>query len=185
MQCLKCGSEFDPARYECPVCASEYQGGRLARYIKRAEGIILEVMLFLMVFMVLAQILLRNLFQTGIPGADDLIRHLVLWIGLLGAAIATRSGAHVKIDVTARLLPDFWRRVSCAVTCLFSAVVCCILTWASVNFVYIEYQVHDHTPFLNLPLWIMQVILPVGYLIIAIRFARNGMNFILQLLRGG
>ncbi|MBS3759602.1 MAG: TRAP transporter small permease subunit [Desulfobacterales bacterium] len=185
MQCLKCGTEFDPARYECPVCGSEYQGSRLTRYTKRGEGIILEAMLFLMVFMVLAQILLRNLFHTGIPGADDLIRHLVLWIGLLGAAVATRSGAHVKIDVAARLLPDFWRRVSCVVTCLFSSVVCFILTWASANFVYIEYQVHDHTPFLNLPLWIMQVILPVGYLIIAVRFTRNGINFILQLLRSG
>src|SRR6056297_3213325 len=170
MQCLKCGTEFDPARYECPVCGSEYQGSRLTRYTKRGESIILEDMLFLMVFMVLAQILLRN---------------LVLWIGLLGAAVATRSGAHVKIDVAARLLPDFWRRVSCVVTCLFSSVVCFILTWASANFVYIEYQVHDHTPFLNLPLWIMQVILPVGYLIIAVRFTRNGINFILQLLRSG
>ncbi len=185
MQCLKCGAEFDPARYECPFCSAEYQGGRLARYIERAEGIILESMLFLMVLMVLAQILLRNLYQTGISGADDLIRHLVLWIGFLGAANATKCSAHVKIDVAARLLSAFWKRLSCVVTCLFSFVVCCILTWASAAFVHIEYQAAGHIQFLNLPIWVMQIILPAGYLIIAVRFARNGIKFFVEMLRGG
>lgn len=183
MQCLKCGAEFDPVRFECPVCAARNQDGRINRYAKRVEDILIEAMLFLMLAMVLAQILLRNIFQTGIAGGDDLIRHLVLWIGFLGAAIATRSSSHVKIDVAARLLPEFWRRVSGAATNLFSFGVCCILTWASATFVYIEYQVHGHSPFLNLPVWVMQLILPAGYLIIGLRFARNGVKLIVQLYR--
>ncbi len=184
MQCLKCGSEFDPIRFECPVCAAQKPGGPISRYVNRAEDILIEAVLFLMVAMVLAQILLRNIYQTGIPGGDDLIRHLVLWLGFLGAAIATRSSSHVKIDVAARLLPDFWRRLSGAVTNLFSFAVCGILTWASATFVHIEYQVHAHSQFLNLPVWGLQIILPVGYLIIGLRFARNGIGLIVELFRG-
>lgn len=183
MQCLKCGSDFDPASYECPVCEADNQDGRLNRCAKQVEDIILEAMLFLMVAMVLAQILLRNLFQAGVPGGDDFVRHLVLWIGFVGAAIATRSSSHVKIDVISRLLPEFWRGAASAVTNLFSFGVCCILTWASAKFVYIEYQVHGHSQFLNLPIWVMQLILPAGYLIIALRFARNGAKLIVQLRR--
>jgi TRAP-type C4-dicarboxylate transport system permease small subunit len=183
MQCLKCGSEFDPIRFECPVCAAKNSGGRINRYVNRAEDILIEAMLFLMVAMVLSQILLRNIFQTGVPGGDDLVRHLVLWIGFLGAAIATRSSSHVKIDVLSRLLPDFWRRVSGAATNLFSFAVCGILTWASAAFVYIEYQVHGHSQFLNLPIWVLQMILPAGYLVIGLRFARNGIKLIVQLVR--
>jgi len=38
------------------------------------------------------QVVLRQFFSTGILWADILLRHLVLWIGLLGAALATAAG---------------------------------------------------------------------------------------------
>ena len=99
MQCLKCGCELDPDRMECPLCSAESHGnggGESGRFLSRAEELLLVLFLGVMVVMVLAQILLRNLYQSGILGGDELVRHLVLWIAFFGAGIATRSSAHVK-----------------------------------------------------------------------------------------
>ena len=74
MQCLKCGKEFDNF-YECPLCSEVWRkSGRFTRIFTKTEDVLLNLFLALMVLMVLAQILMRNFFQSGILGGDDLIR---------------------------------------------------------------------------------------------------------------
>ncbi len=182
MQCLKCGSEFDPDLFECPVCAAaQRQHGKINQALIKAEDILIDVFLGVMVVMVLVQILMRNLFQSGIIGADDLVRHLVLWIAFFGAAIATRSCAHVKIDAARKLIPERHRLLADVLVDLFSCGVCGIMVYASYRFVYIEYQSCGRSTFFNLPVWVLAVILPLGYLVIAFRFARNGVTGLLNM----
>ena len=116
MQCFKCGNEFNPDLKECPVCAiAQKKSWKAVQFFEKAEDLIIELLLGAIIFIVLAQIFLRNIYQSGIMGGDELIRHLVLWIAFFGAAIATRSRAHVKIGSafpsarTCRKLPDLVR----------------------------------------------------------------------------
>jgi len=185
MQCLKCGNECDPDSLECPFCSAEQRkNAKINQILAKAEDFLIEMFLGTMVIIVLAQILMRNLYQSGILGGDELVRHLVLWIAFFGAAIATRSRAHVKIDAVKNLIPDRWKPLSDTVVSLFSCIVCCVLVYASSKFVYIEYQSQGHSTFLNLPIWTMEIILPAGYFIIAFRFARNTIASFLSIIRG-
>jgi len=184
MQCFKCGNEFDPDMKECPVCSAEQRKSwKINQVLAKTEDILIELFLGLMVIIVLLQILLRNIYQSGILGGDDLVRHLVLLIAFFGAGIATRSRAHVKVDAIKIIIPDRWKPVSDMVVNLFSCIVCSVLVYASCQFVYIEYQGQGHSTFLNLPIWVMEIILPAGYLIIAMRFARNSFSSLLSIFR--
>ncbi|PIP40252.1 MAG: hypothetical protein COX19_06090 [Desulfobacterales bacterium CG23_combo_of_CG06-09_8_20_14_all_51_8] len=176
MQCLKCGKEFDNF-YECPLCSEVWRkSGRFTRIFTKTEDVLLNLFLALMVLMVLAQILMRNFFQSGILGGDDLIRHLVLWIAFFGAAIATRSNSHVKIDVITHLAGEKIRKTMDVTVSFFSCLVCAILVGASCHFVIIEFEAANHSQFLNLPVWTMETVMPLGYLVIAVRFALNGIR---------
>lgn len=173
MQCLKCGNDFDDL-YECPLCAEVWRkSGRFNKVFTKIEDYLIALLLGVMVLMVLVQILMRNLYQSGIAGGDDLVRHLVLWIAFLGAGIATRSNSHVKIDVITNFLRKDAQKYLDVVVSLFSSVVCTILMVSSCQFVYIEFQVQGHSQFLNIPIWAFEMIMPLGYLIITIRFAYN------------
>jgi TRAP-type C4-dicarboxylate transport system permease small subunit len=184
MQCLKCGNECDPDSYECHFCSAEQEkSARINQILAKAEDFLIELFLGLMVLIVLGQILMRNIYQSGIPGGDELVRHLVLWIAFFGAAIATRSRAHVKIDAVKIALPDRFKPFSDIAVNLFSCIVCCVLVYASAKFVYIEYQSQGHSTFLNLPIWMMEIVLPAGYLVIAVRFGRNSISSLLSVIR--
>lgn len=173
MQCLKCGNDFDNL-YECPLCAEVWRkSGRFNRIFTKTEDFLIALFLGTMVLMVMMQILMRNLFQSGVLGSDDLIRHLVLWIAFFGAGIATRSKSHVKIDVVTNFVGKDRQKYLDVIVSLFSSIVCAILMVAACQFVYIEFQVGAHSQFLNLPVWIMEIVMPTGYLIITIRFAHN------------
>jgi len=183
MQCLKCGNDFDHL-YECPICADVWrESGKFNRIFTKVEDFLLDLFLGVMVLMVLMQILMRNLFQAGIPGGDDLIRHLVLWVAFFGAAIATRSDSHVRIDVLKQLVTGRAREYKDILINLFSSVICIILMIASFQFVYIEYQSQGYSQFLNLPVWTMEIVMPLGYLIIAIRFAHKSVSGVQNILR--
>ena len=184
MQCIKCGNDFDLDMKQCPVCSAEQRKSwKINRILAKIEDILIELFLGVMVIIVLGQILLRNIYQSGILGGDDLVRHLVLWIAFFGAAIATRSSAHVRVDAIKIIIPDRWKPFSDAVINFFSCIVCGVLVYASCQFVVIEYQSQGHSTFLNLPIWVMEIILPAGYLIIALRFARNGFSSLLSIFR--
>jgi TRAP-type C4-dicarboxylate transport system permease small subunit len=183
MQCIKCGNDFDGLD-QCPLCSEVWRkSGKFNQITTVIEDFFIELFLGVMVIIVLAQILLRNVYQSGIPGGDELVRHLVLWIAFFGAAIATRSRAHVKIDAVQNAIPDRWKPFSDIVVNLFSCIVCGVLVYASCEFVYIEYQSQGHSTFFNLPIWMMEIVLPAGYLVIALRFAHNSISSLLSLIR--
>lgn len=183
MQCLKCGNDFDYL-YECPLCSEVWRkSSRFNRIMTRIEDFLIALFLALMVVMVLMQIVMRNLFQSGIPGGEDFIRHLVLWIAFIGAGVATRSKSHVRIDVLTHLVKGDLKKLLDAVAELFAFVVCVVLMIASCQFVWIEFQNQDHSSFFNLPVWAMQTVIPFGYLIIASRFFHNSIMSFHDLLR--
>lgn len=59
------------------------------------------VLVAVMVGLSFYQVLLRQLFGTGLLWADTLTRHLVLWVGFLGAALAAAEGKHFAFEAMA------------------------------------------------------------------------------------
>lgn len=176
MQCLKCGNDFE-GLYECPLCAEIWRkSSRFNRVVTRIEDALIILFLFLMLAAVLAQILMRNLFQSGIPGAEALIRHLVLWIAFMGAGVASRSRSHVRIDVLSHFVKGRFKNWMDITVDGFSCLVCATLMAASCRFVFIEWQTGNLSTLFGLPVWILQLIMPAGYLVIAIRFALTGFS---------
>ena len=117
----------------------------------------------------LGQILLRDIWHTGISWADPALRVLVLWIALLGAMTATRDGNHIKIDVIPRYLPPVLRSHSARIADLFAALVCALMAWQAIRFVHLEFA-EGITLFASVPAWTCELILPLGFGVMAIRF---------------
>ncbi|MBW2444001.1 MAG: TRAP transporter small permease subunit, partial [Deltaproteobacteria bacterium] len=62
---------------------------KLDAKIGQVETVLVTILLTVMILMTFAQIVLRNLFATGIDWGDALVRYLVVWLAFVGAAIAT------------------------------------------------------------------------------------------------
>jgi TRAP-type C4-dicarboxylate transport system permease small subunit len=140
-----------------------------------AEDALLVVLLTALVGLSTAQILLRNLFETGLAWADPLLRLLVLWLCLAGALAATRANKHIRIDVVSRLLPPRVAGLLDRITALFTAGVCALVAWEGARLVWFEYQ--DGTALAaGIPAWVAELVIPVGFALIALRFALHGLG---------
>ena len=142
---------------------------RLYRYLLRFEESLLVIILLATIIFAVAQIFLRNFFHSGIPWGDSMVRILVLWLGLIGAMIASRNHRHIKIDILSRYLSPpnqlRLRRFTDSIT----AIVCFIVAWYAFTFVRIEYQ-DGMRAFENVPVWLTEAIIPFGFLVMAVRF---------------
>ena len=142
---------------------------RLNSWIEKTETAVLVLILLCMVVFAFLQVVLRNLFDEGILWGDILLRHLVLWVGFIGASLATRQQKHINIDLFTRFMPQTGKYVSRLVTNLFSVLISLVLTHASWKFVQDE-QMMGSVIFNDIPTWYFQIIIPIGFLLMSFRF---------------
>jgi len=143
---------------------------RLLQTVHRIESGLLVLLLVAMIALAGSQIVLRNLFDTGISWSDPVLRVLVLWVGMLGAMIATQQDKHIRIDLLSRYLSPAWRQHTAHINNLFSTIICGLLAWHSGRFVYFEWQ--DGSTLVGaVPAWIAESVLPFGFTVMALRFS--------------
>ncbi len=153
----------------------------LAALVQRIEDYILVSLLLVMITMAVFQIFLRNFFDSGIVWGDSLVRVLVLWIGLIGAMVASRTDNHISIDILSRYLPSQIKRFTTLFTHVFTAVVTALMAWFSLSFVQMEMN-DKLIAFANVPAWVCEMIIPIAFVVICIRYTLFSINSLVQLL---
>ncbi|MDM8522490.1 TRAP transporter small permease [Desulfococcaceae bacterium HSG8] len=139
------------------------------RFIYRMEDSILVVLFMLMMCLTLAQIFLRNFFESGIIWGDVLVRILVLWIGLAGAMVASRQDRHINIDIITRYLPKRARKVAGSMVALFTAGICAVAAHYSFQFVQMEFE-DGGKAYAQVPTWVCEAIIPFAFIVISLRY---------------
>ena len=133
-----------------------------------AEDGLLFVILISMILLAGTQIVLRNLFDTGFFWGDELLRLMVLWLTVAGGLAASRIDKHISIAVLDRFLPQAFQLSAKVIIDLFTASVCALFAWHSARFVMGSYEYGD-TLMRNIPAWTLQIILPIGFGLMAYR----------------
>ncbi|MFZ5515106.1 MAG: TRAP transporter small permease [Candidatus Zhuqueibacterota bacterium] len=147
----------------------------LNRSLAFIEKSFLIFILTSMIILAFVQVLLRNFFSTSLLWGDTLLRHLVLWVGFLGASLAAKENKHISIDVLSRLLPAMWKRVVGVAVNFSSAVVCYFLMRAAMTFVQFEKQ-GGATLIPHVPIWFFQSIIIIGFGLLMFRFGINAVE---------
>ncbi len=142
---------------------------KIVMLLQKIEDGILVGLLLLMIFIAVLQIFLRNLFDSGILWGDPLVRILVLWIGLIGAMVASRNNHHISIDLISRFLPDHLKKLTNLMISIFTSLVCAVMAYYSLMFVIMEKN-DGVIAFANIPAWICESILPISFVIISFRY---------------
>ncbi len=169
---------------------------RLSWWAGRVEDGVLAIALLLMALIPVVELIGRTWFASGISGATEYLQHLTLWIGFLGAMLATREGTHLQIATAAHWLPPRIGRVAVYLTACISVAVCAALFAASVQLVvaeapglppwtakvipgFVQRWLEPFGLFESgglsrvggwIPVWIAETVMPFGFAIMAIRF---------------
>lgn len=141
---------------------------RSRRALVRLESFLAAGSLLLLLLLGVAQIIARNLFETGLPTADILTRHLVLYVTFFGAALAVERQRHIKIDLGCTLLSTRWLARLYRPLHAIASLICLLLATAAVRF-----WVDEWTYAAAYERWqvIVELVIPTGFVLLTLHFA--------------
>ncbi len=143
--------------------------------VAKVEAFFLCVFLMTMVLLAFLQVVMRDVFNSGLPWADSLVRLMVIWVGFLGASLATRLEQNLTVEVLTKFLPPSVRVVTSIVVKIFAIMVCFFLFEASLRFLANERSTGEQ--FIHLfPSWWTLTIIPVTFVLIPFHFVFSIVN---------
>jgi TRAP-type C4-dicarboxylate transport system permease small subunit len=154
----------------------------LFRWIKIAAAIedgVLAGILIMMIGLAAVQILLRNLLHTGLLWADPALRVMVLWIGLIGAMVATRHDKQITVDVLSRFLAPRAKAGLRVATDVFTALVSAVVAWHGGRLV-LEDRAAGSEVFASVPVWVCELVIPLAFAVIAARYLLYAIHHVRQ-----
>ena len=123
----------------------------------------------LLILFPVAESLFRFLGISGLTGSTDYVRHLTLWIGMMGAMIAAREKKHLSLHEGFNFSHETVGRVIRGITAAVTVAVSGAIAAAGFQFVHSESA--SATQIAGwMPQWLAMVILPVGFGCIGLRF---------------
>lgn len=141
----------------------------LDRSLAGVVKITVVIILLAMILLGSSQVLLRDLFNSGVTWSELASRNMVLWVAFLGAILATRKRQHIAIDVISRFIPAGAKNVVHIFIDAFCCVVTLLLAKASYLFV-LDTYVSGEIAFASFSMWIVQAVIPFGFFIIALEY---------------
>jgi TRAP-type C4-dicarboxylate transport system permease small subunit len=149
------------------------------RRLHKLEDSLLALLLLTMILLAVSDIVMRNLLGSGAAWIPPILRIMVLWLGLLGALMATRSQEHIAIDVLSRSLSETGKRYASAGGALFAALVCGCIAWFSVEFVVSAMEYNDMA-FARVPAWPLQLVIPFSFALMTLRFLIHTAGYLMH-----
>ncbi len=134
----------------------------------KSERAIILCALVAIVCLPIIEAVTRPFAGRGIPGSIDLVRHLTLWIGFLGAMLAVTRGRHLALGFASSLRGH---RQKAAELIAASVTVGVSLLLAKAAF---DMVLADRASLAMvggfLPLWAAEIVMPAGFALIGLRF---------------
>lgn len=143
---------------------------QLNKYSHRIEEILIGGLLATASVILFANVVARYIFNWGVPWAEELVRYEIVWMVFIGGSVAARKGIHIGVDVLATLSPP---RIQTAIHFLINAVslaFCLFLAFAGSDMVAQTKMFGQVTPALQVPMWVVQMAIPLGGALMALRF---------------
>jgi len=143
---------------------------QLEAYLVKAEKAVVVGLMFALVGLSFLQVLLRILFHSGIVWMDPLLRHLAVWAGLTGAAVAARYSRHFALEAFVKFAPARLHRPLEILAGLFTAAASLLLFYASYKFIRDEFAagaVAFYIDSFSVPGGWAVIIIPTAFILIA------------------
>ncbi len=150
-------------------------GNRLSwidRVLGRVEGglnLLAGILVFALMFLGVAQIILRTVFRAPIFGYIDLVEVSMVGFAVLSIAFVQRMGGHVRMEVLVAKLRGRWLWLAEAFNTLLAVFIVAVLIPYSWNHFMRAFEFGDSTIDIEIVTWPAKLIVPLALGLLLVR----------------
>lgn len=142
---------------------------RLLASLHRAERAIVILAFAGMVGVVFADVLAREVTGVGLPWARQVGVYFNIAVVMFGIGLASASGSHLRPRFADNWLPSSWEPALAFVQHALFALFCLAFAAVAADMVLTSYRLDERSEILRLPVWPIQAVIPLVFLIAALR----------------
>lgn len=142
---------------------------RILALLSASEKLVAALCIGGLTVIMFADVGARELFKGGMAWAQKLSLHLMFWAGLLGVAVVSSKGAHIRPEIGEKLWPEKLKPLLKAIEHFLIAAFCAAMAAVAINFVLQSKTDGQRNPVTDIPLWVLQIVLPYTFISMTLR----------------
>ncbi len=147
--------------------------------VRWGEDTLALIVFFVITFLPVNETVLRAFGRPGIPSSAMIVQHLTLWIGFIGAVLATRQNKLLSLTVKPLFTQENEIHTGRWLAKTLSFMIVLALMWGSWKLVKVELAYpRELAP--GIPIWLAQSIMPLGFGLIALQIYHSSYSDRLQ-----
>ena len=128
----------------------------------------------------IAQVLLRQIFNIHLWWGEETVVYLIIYSTFLGAVITLRHNEHIAVKVFEPFLGKVGRRRMDILGILVTIAYLAIVGYFAWLLLFEPFSTATVTPTLKLPLWVVELAVPLGFTLMLLR----AFEMLVRLIRG-
>lgn len=159
---------------------------KLDKLLRAFEDFILVYFSLSAAIVLFVNVVMRYVFKNGFTWAEEYAKYAILWITFAGCGAAARNGAHMRVTA----LLDFSKNdtfVYCInlIVNVVAIAFSVFLMIAGFRMAMATKAFGQVTTAMGLPMWIIEISVPIGGFLMALRFFQQLLKMIKGNLEGG
>src|SRR5699024_5871831 len=136
----------------------------------KLEKWIITASILVMALLMSSHVVGNLLFKRGIPGTYEVTEMLIVVITFVGVGYAARNARHISMSAIYEQLTGGPRKALLVTICLGTAALMFYFAYLSIDYVTVLQSRGRTSSSLHIPLWIVYLALPVGFILAGIQY---------------
>jgi C4-dicarboxylate transporter DctQ subunit len=146
---------------------------RLDRWLSAFENASLAIGTGIAVTVATIQVLLRYTLGVGIFWAEELVVYAIIWTAFIAAGAAVRTGDHLSAELLIALVSERYVAILHRLVCVLGIAGGVALAVLGTELVRSAQDYGQTSPALELPMWVVYLVIPLSGILLAVRFAQK------------
>lgn len=141
------------------------------------ERWIISISIIGMTIVLLGNVAARSIFNNSWTFAEEVGQFFIIIVTFIGLSYCARQGRHLKMTAIVEFLPVKVRKGIVLLITSSTAILLFYLCYLSIDYVITLYTLDRVTPALRIPLYIIHLFIPLGFLFAGIQYVTElGLN---------
>ena len=141
----------------------------MKKFLNSFEDGICAIILLVMLILTFVNVIARYVLLASLPFIEELTCVGLMVLSILGAATATKRGAHLGLSVITDLLPKAAQNIIALICDLLSAAFCAAIVVLGYQYVQNQFANNVLSMGMSWPVWLYGIWLPIGAAVLFIR----------------
>lgn len=137
------------------------------------EKVILSILVLAIILVMLLQIVCRYFFNNSLIWSEEFCRYCYIYFMFIGTSLAVRERSELRVDAVVSILPEKARGAVNVVVDIVVFVMLIYLSYWSIPMVQAMYHQGGYSPALKLPMFIVYMSVPIGFILSALRYLQK------------